>query len=123
MQPWAGLILSGRKTLELRTWRTDYRGPLLICAGARLDPRGARWEAVGPQRHALAMVELLDVRTATDEDADAACFLPSAYAKNCFAWVLGGVRPVRPFAVSGKQGLFDVTPPSPPTSARPARDR
>ena len=27
-QPWAELIMQGRKTLELRTWRTNYRGAL-----------------------------------------------------------------------------------------------
>ena len=36
-QPHAQLILLGEKTLELRSWRTHYRGPLLICAGARPD--------------------------------------------------------------------------------------
>lgn len=28
--PWADLILSGQKDIENRTWRTNYRGPLLI---------------------------------------------------------------------------------------------
>jgi ASCH domain-containing protein len=27
-QPWAELILTGRKKIELRTWTTDHRGPL-----------------------------------------------------------------------------------------------
>ena len=27
-QPWAELILQGRKTIELRTWKTSYRGLL-----------------------------------------------------------------------------------------------
>ena len=27
-QPWAELILQGRKTIELRTWKTCYRGLL-----------------------------------------------------------------------------------------------
>ena len=37
-QPWAELILSGRKTLELRTWITDYRGPLWLHTGKAEDP-------------------------------------------------------------------------------------
>lgn len=32
-QPWAGLIISGMKNIENRTWKTDYRGKLLIHAG------------------------------------------------------------------------------------------
>lgn len=31
-QPWASLIATGAKTIETRGWRTDYRGPLLICS-------------------------------------------------------------------------------------------
>jgi ASCH domain len=32
-QPWADLIVSGRKTIELRPWPTEYRGLLWIHAG------------------------------------------------------------------------------------------
>jgi len=32
-QPWAWLIVSGFKDVENRSWRTNYRGPLLIHAG------------------------------------------------------------------------------------------
>uniref|UniRef100_A8GLP2 ASCH domain-containing protein n=1 Tax=Serratia proteamaculans (strain 568) TaxID=399741 RepID=A8GLP2_SERP5 len=31
-QPWAWLIVNGHKPVENRTWRTNYRGPLLIHA-------------------------------------------------------------------------------------------
>jgi hypothetical protein len=32
-QPWAELILQGRKTIELRTWDTKRRGPVVVHAG------------------------------------------------------------------------------------------
>ena len=32
-QPWATLIAIGAKTVETRSWATDYRGPLAIHAG------------------------------------------------------------------------------------------
>jgi len=32
-EPWATLIRMGRKTIETRSWGTDYRGPLAIHAG------------------------------------------------------------------------------------------
>ena len=38
LQPWAGFILCGGKTVENRTWKTLYRGPLLIHSGQ--DRRG-----------------------------------------------------------------------------------
>lgn len=31
-QPWAGLIIAGGKDIENRTWRTSYRGRVLIHA-------------------------------------------------------------------------------------------
>jgi hypothetical protein len=34
-QPFAWLIVKGRKNIENRTWRTHYRGPLLIHAAAK----------------------------------------------------------------------------------------
>ena len=32
LQPWASLVVMGFKTIETRSWRTPYRGPLLIHA-------------------------------------------------------------------------------------------
>lgn len=32
-QPWATLVALGAKTIETRSWRTTYRGPLAIHAG------------------------------------------------------------------------------------------
>lgn len=34
-QPYADLIACGRKTIETRTWKTNYRGPLLICSSLK----------------------------------------------------------------------------------------
>ncbi len=58
-QPWASLIALGVKTIETRSWSTDYRGPLAIHAakrrakfedmkhlvGGQLDAWGAWFEA------------------------------------------------------------------------------
>lgn len=38
-QPWVELILRERKTIEVRTWSTQYRGELYIHAGKRVDQR------------------------------------------------------------------------------------
>ena len=39
-QPWAWLILHAGKDTENRTWRTQYRGPILIHAAKTLDEEG-----------------------------------------------------------------------------------
>lgn len=36
-QPWAELIMEGRKDVEVRSWATDYRGPLWIHTGQKID--------------------------------------------------------------------------------------
>ena len=36
-QPWASLIALGYKTYEFRTWKTKYRGDVLIHAGKGID--------------------------------------------------------------------------------------
>lgn len=37
-QPWAELIMSGKKTMELRSWTTDYRGLLFVHTGLKSNP-------------------------------------------------------------------------------------
>lgn len=67
-QPWASLIALGVKTIETRSWSTDYRGPLAIHAAATWAPgwRG-RWfsrhdldqSPAGAVLHALSLVDEL----------------------------------------------------------------
>ena len=38
-EPWAYLVCSGIKEIEVRTWKTDYRGLLLIHTGVKKAPR------------------------------------------------------------------------------------
>ena len=42
-QPWAVLIAAGIKTIEIRTWPTKRRGPLLIHAAKVPDSRPEAW--------------------------------------------------------------------------------
>lgn len=101
-QPWASLIASGRKTIELRSWGTKYRGPVLILAGSAIW-RGTE-HPIGPLGVSLCIVDLLDVRGVTSADADAACIVPpEGFA---FAWLLGNARAVRQMPVKGKLGLY-----------------
>lgn len=105
-QPWASLIASGRKTIELRSWRTHYRGPLVICAGSR------PWKGLkpdGPLGVTVGVVELVDVRLATHADANAAG-LPDGVEvpDGWYAWCLDQARPVAHVPVKGRLGIFDL---------------
>ena len=103
-QPWASLIASGRKTIEVRSWPMAYRGPLLVCAGKK--PHAGM-----PVGVALAVVDLLDCRSFRPDDETAAC---CGADPGDFAWVLGNVRAIDPVPVSGKLGLFTVELSPPP---------
>ena len=97
-QPWASLIADGKKTIELRRWKTAYRGPLLICASANKQGRG-------PKGVAVATVNLVDIRPATTADESAACCTPG---NDEFAWIFENAHPVTPFPVKGKLSVFSV---------------
>ncbi|MBQ3424932.1 MAG: ASCH domain-containing protein [Clostridia bacterium] len=82
-------IFMGDKTEEYRTWRTDYRGDLLICAGAK-GMRGL------VNARAWFVVSLLGIEAIEDEEG------------RMYAWQLGAPRLIRPIPVRGKLYLFDV---------------
>jgi hypothetical protein len=66
-QPWASLIVYGLKTVEIRTWQTDYRGPLLIHASKTVDEDAMlRFKIQDPPKGCLiGTVELIDVEPIT----------------------------------------------------------
>ena len=41
-QPWATLIIKGDKRFEFRSWKTKYRGELLIHAGKGIDKEAVK---------------------------------------------------------------------------------
>ena len=41
-QPWATLIIQGDKRFEFRSWKTKYRGELLIHAGKGIDKEAVK---------------------------------------------------------------------------------
>lgn len=114
--PWASLLADGHKTIELRTWTTTHRGPLLICAGQCVDPRGARHAVRGVAGTARAIVDLRSIREATIGDADAAGLTKEqmhgellrciAEGKTLYAWIVDAPLPVEPIRISGKLGIF-----------------
>lgn len=99
-QPWASMIAAGQKTIEVRTWRTNYRGPLVICASAK--PHGDL-----PTGIVTAIANLVNVRPITHYDASSACCDVDPSTE--FAWMLADVRPVEFIEpVKGQLGLFSL---------------
>jgi hypothetical protein len=112
-QPYAWLIVNGIKTLENRSWRTHYRGPLLIHASSnRVDLTEhvlARYGARGrvrmppPEDYELGgiigYVEIVDcVRR-----SDSVWKNPGGWG-----WVLANARPLKFKRCKGAVGFFRV---------------
>jgi len=53
-QPWAALLVGGRKTIEVRSWPTARRGRILIHAARVSDERPAAWAYVDAELELLA---------------------------------------------------------------------
>lgn len=106
-QPWASLIRDGIKTLEVRSWRTDHRGSLLIVASKQPDRR-PRASPYAPERPvygaAVCLVTLVDVRQGTPRDRGRALVNPQGQ----FVWELEDAMPVEPIRITGQMGLYSV---------------
>lgn len=99
-QPWASKIANGEKTIEVRTWKSSFRGPLLICVS-----QSPKIDSL-PTGVALCVVDVIDCRPITHSDASAACCEVDPSSE--FAFVLANVRSISPFPVKGKLSFFDV---------------
>lgn len=102
---YACAIAFGIKSIEIRTWSTDYRGDILITSSAKkmLDTIPG---------HALCIAELADVRHITKKDAEAAMVKPGQIDTSCYAWILKNIRLIKPVPVKGKLSLWncDIKP-------------
>lgn len=79
-QPWATLLVHGIKTVEIRRWDTQFRGPVLIHASGIVDKRPEGWSRL-PQRlreeaelagGIIGFADLIGVREYHDEEKFAA---------------------------------------------------
>lgn len=99
--PFAHDIMCGLKDYEFRTWKTDYRGDLLICSSANPKIKGT---ICG---HALCIVRLDDIIKITSKNYKEFGF-DSKPEVTVYAWHLTDVRMIKPFPVKGKLNFYDV---------------
>jgi phage N-6-adenine-methyltransferase len=126
-QPWASLIPLGLKHYETRSWKTNYRGKLLICSTAtntKLEYQQylkiceelqlPSWEQTNfPHGCAIAVCDLVDCIEMTQsfiEQQSTTEILCGDWQVGRYAWKLENIQPItEPLAVRGKQGLFNVS--------------
>ena len=99
-------ITSGRKTLEIRSWRPP-QWPLrdLLIIENRIFLTGA--DEIDPEGMAVALVDVEDVRAWLPSELDAAC--ATEWKPDLWAWHITHVRPVHgAFRFDARRRLYEV---------------
>ncbi len=98
-QPYADLILEGKKTLEIRSWATDHRGRLYICSCKKPYILSLKCGFL------LGYVDLVDIRSMQKDDESSACL---AYHPGYYAWILKNPIKLESIPIKGKQRIFEI---------------
>lgn len=115
-QPWAELILQGRKTIELRTWQTHYRGAILIHAGGNLEQDGCEAYGIDPAEITRgAIVGTVDIVDMVTFDTDSFAAMRDQHLDlgdwpgDVLGWRLANPQRLEtPIPMRGRLGLFEV---------------
>ena len=116
-QPWATLVAEGIKKYEFRSWKTNYRGKVLIHAGAGVDKKElSKFQKLGyqfPAKKILAEVEIEDCLEIDDElnnqiiNENNAAY--GSKKRTGYAWKLKVIRKIdSDNEINGKLGLWNI---------------
>ena len=116
-QPWATLVAEGIKKYEFRTWKTNYRGKVLIHAGAGVEKKElAKFKDLNleyPSKRILAEVEIEDCLE-LDDDLNQKIINENNIAygskyRTGYAWKLKNVKKLDiNKEINGKLGLWNI---------------
>lgn len=105
-QPWAWLIVNGHKDIENRTWKTNFRGKVLVHAGKKWDENvtladiKAMYGVEVPRRlktgGIVGIVEITDCVTQSK----------SPWFFGPYGFTLKGAEPLPFHPCKGKMGFF-----------------
>lgn len=116
-QPWATLVAEGIKKYEFRTWKTNYRGKVLIHAGAGVEKKElAKFKDLNleyPSKRIIAEVEIEDCLE-LDDDLNEKIINENNIAygskyRTGYAWKLKNVKKINvDKEINGKLGLWNI---------------
>ena len=116
-QPWATLVAEGIKKYEFRSWKTNYRGKVLIHAGSGVDKKELdKFKDLNleyPSKRIIAEVEIEDCLELDDELNNKIINENNiAYGKKYrigYAWKIGNVKKIKSDKeIKGKLGLWNI---------------
>ncbi len=116
-QPWASLIIDGYKEYEFRSWKTNYRGKLLIHAGKNIEKdmldRFSKYQLDYELGAIIGEAELVDCILVDESFNNKLTKInPIVYGKSNhvekYAWKLVNIKKYdEPIYVKGKLGLWN----------------
>lgn len=116
-QPWASLVAEGIKQYEFRTWKTNYRGKVLIHAGAGVEKKELdRFKDLDldyPSKKIIAEVEIEDCLE-LDDNLNKKIISENNIAygsknRTGYAWKLKNVKKINvDKEINGKLGLWNI---------------
>lgn len=118
-QPWATLIAEGYKEYEFRTWKTKYRGEILIHAGKGIDKKAMeRFKHLNleyPKGQIIAKAKLTDCIYVDEEFSQKMYKIDSKVYKGLidkenwdgYGFKLENVKKIKPISINGKLSLWD----------------
>lgn len=116
-QPFAELVVSGKKTIELRMWNTNYRGPFLVHASGNTNIEACKSLGFDPdslvKRAVVGKAVIYDVKEykgAEEFIADREKHLATdEYSGSKYGFLLkDATRFSKPIPMPGKLGFFDT---------------
>lgn len=117
-QPWATLVAEGIKKYEFRSWKTNYRGKILIHAGCGIDKDGMKMvqelNLEYPAKKIIAEVEIVDCLE-IDEELNTKIIDEKNIAygnkkRTGYAWKLENVVKINNSKeINGKLGLWNIS--------------
>ncbi len=118
-QPFAELIVDGKKTIELRKWNTKFRGEFLIHAAKNILIEDCKRMKISPETMVtgaiIGKVSLVDVKKYnSDKDLDVdrkKHHAETNVTKNKYGFILENPKKLRvPIEYSGKLNFFEFHP-------------
>lgn len=116
-QPWASLIVNGYKKYEFRSWKTNYRGKILIHAGMSIENdmvlKLKNYNLEYIKGAIIGEAEIVDCILVDEQFNNELIQIDSVvYSKNShqatYAWKLENIKKYdNPIYIKGKLGLWN----------------
>ncbi len=115
-QPFADLVVSGKKTIELRNWNTNFRGEFLIHAPIKVRKEDAKRLKISKKNVTGAIIgkaEIYDVKKYNSKSQVSSDYKKHFASKNFherrYGFLIKNAKSFRiPIPYKGKLGFFDV---------------